>query len=109
MKTTARIAGNVALADNVQIDLVPPSGKTWVILEIAAWGISNKFEARVIWDVLVPANQEYLFNTDVPHSLKDERQIVGDGVKKLRLYAKNSAQTTNEVIGLSIIYEEINT
>lgn len=98
---------NVAANSNEQVDFVVPTGETWAIGRITTFGLHDRFEARVIWNVDDAANQEYLVNSSTVFQLERKISVVGDGVKKLRLFIKNSDLSLSRVVGLVVEYDKL--
>lgn len=94
-----RFYAAVPATTNEQSDYVVPSGKTFSLEEIGA-SPSTNCEVRIIWDV--DGTPDLLLATIRESVQKTFKELVGDGVKKLRIQLINNDSITRSLGGYAL-------
>jgi hypothetical protein len=89
----------VPAGNSVQSDYVVPNGRTFSLEEIGA-SPSTNCEVRIIWDV--DGTPDLLLATIRDSVQKTFKELVGDGVKKLRILLINNDLLTRSLGGYTL-------
>ena len=101
------LGGHIPPLSTLSSETIIDDGATWNAKFFALGCLQNKIKATIYWDY--EGDKIILFHSDMPYTMMDNIEIVGNGVKKIRIEIKNLDPLSIQKATIVFKYDETTT